>query len=275
MLDGLGDRSFPELGDKTPLQAAKTPTLDALAERGATGMFHAGRLGQAFSSQDAHFSLFGYEQHETPRRGVLEAAGAELFLAPHDVAVLGRLATAVEEDRRLVVVDRMPSARPEELSELVAEIRRFKSRGIRFEFTQVQQLEGILVMKGNVSPHFTDNDPMFDGLPAAEVKPLADVADDYVAVSSARALKKYLVWAHHRLREHPVNQMRVAKGEVPLNALLTHHADSSRRVMPFSERWGLRGLFISPKLVQWGLATVLGMEVCKVKSTGDPGADLV
>ena len=28
LLDGLGDRSYPELDFKTPLQAAKTPVLD-------------------------------------------------------------------------------------------------------------------------------------------------------------------------------------------------------------------------------------------------------
>ena len=41
LLDGLGDRSFASLGDKTPLQAAHTPNLDALAKRGANGLFHA------------------------------------------------------------------------------------------------------------------------------------------------------------------------------------------------------------------------------------------
>ena len=130
-------------------------------------------------------------------------------------------------------------------------------------------------MKGNVSPHVTDNDPMFDGLLAAEVKPLSYAADDHAAILTSQALKKYLVWAHNRLKEHPVNQARVAKGKEPLNALLTHHADTPRPVMTFDKRWGLKALLISPKLVQWGLASVLGMDVCKVKTTGDPGHDLV
>ena len=36
-LDGLGDDPIPELGDRTPLEAARTPSLDSLAERGRTG----------------------------------------------------------------------------------------------------------------------------------------------------------------------------------------------------------------------------------------------
>ena len=39
LLDGLGDRSFPELHYMTPLQAAATPTLDSLAAIGANGFF--------------------------------------------------------------------------------------------------------------------------------------------------------------------------------------------------------------------------------------------
>jgi 2,3-bisphosphoglycerate-independent phosphoglycerate mutase len=237
-------------------------------------MFHAGKVGLAFSSQDAHFSLFGYDWHEMPRRSILEAAGAGVHVGPHDVAVLGRLSTAVENDRRLFVVNRLSPVEPEELTELIGAIHRYKSRGIRFEFTQVQKLEGILTMKGSVSPYITDNDPMFDGRFAAEVLPLARAADDRDAVSTAKALKRYLSWAFNRLNEHPVNLARTAKGNAPLNVLLTHHADRLRHVMPFRKRWGLKGLLISSKLVQWGLASVLGMDVCKVKSSGDPGRDL-
>ncbi|MCI5125709.1 MAG: hypothetical protein D3925_14850, partial [Candidatus Electrothrix sp. AR5] len=32
LLDGLGDRAYPELGDRTPLQAAHTPNLDNFAQ---------------------------------------------------------------------------------------------------------------------------------------------------------------------------------------------------------------------------------------------------
>jgi len=34
VMDGVGDRPLKELGGKTPLQAAKTPTFDRLADEG-------------------------------------------------------------------------------------------------------------------------------------------------------------------------------------------------------------------------------------------------
>ena len=35
LIDGLGDVSIPELGNRTPLEAAHTPFLDALAGQNA------------------------------------------------------------------------------------------------------------------------------------------------------------------------------------------------------------------------------------------------
>lgn len=32
--DGMGDLPLPELKDRTPLEAARTPTLDSLCQRG-------------------------------------------------------------------------------------------------------------------------------------------------------------------------------------------------------------------------------------------------
>jgi 2,3-bisphosphoglycerate-independent phosphoglycerate mutase len=47
VMDGLGDRPVRELGGLTPLEAAHTPNLDALAARGITGVMNAlGAMGR-------------------------------------------------------------------------------------------------------------------------------------------------------------------------------------------------------------------------------------
>jgi len=258
----------------TPLQAAATPTLDALAAVGANGLFHADKLGMAFSSQDAHFSLFGYNWQEMPRRGLLEAVAAGLNVESGDVAVLGRLVTATEDQGKLLVVDRVPEATTEELETLMADVATFASHGVRFSFTRIKDVEGILFMRGNVSPLVTDVDPMFDGLYAAEAEPLRTGADYAAARITAQALKDYLVWVYKSLNGHPINKARAQRGQRPLNALVTHLADASKPVPSFRKRWGLKGLLISSKLVQWGVAKVLGMGLSKVKSSGNPGRDL-
>ena len=43
-LDGLGDDPIPELDGRTPLEAAATPVLDGMAQRGASGSGSGGGL---------------------------------------------------------------------------------------------------------------------------------------------------------------------------------------------------------------------------------------
>ena len=53
VLDGLGDLPNPRLNDKTPLEAAKTPRMDFLAEKGKTGLMYPIRKGVAPESDAA------------------------------------------------------------------------------------------------------------------------------------------------------------------------------------------------------------------------------
>src|SRR6056297_377091 len=92
LLDGLGDRSYAQLGGKTPLQAAHTPTLDKLAADGASGLYHPAAQGMALPSENAHFSLFGYDMTDFPGRGALEALGGGVRLSSADVALLAHFA---------------------------------------------------------------------------------------------------------------------------------------------------------------------------------------
>ena len=102
LLDGLGDRSYGQLAFQTPLQAAHTPFMDKIAASGANGLYHAGLLGQALPSENAHFAMFGYEATEFPGRGALEALGVGIDLAPDDVAVLAHFASLREENDCLI-----------------------------------------------------------------------------------------------------------------------------------------------------------------------------
>jgi 2,3-bisphosphoglycerate-independent phosphoglycerate mutase len=88
LLDGVGDRSHPELKHRPPLQAARTPALDRLVRVGANGLYHAAQVGQALPSENAHFAMFGYDMDVFPGRGALEALGAGIDLAPESVAML-------------------------------------------------------------------------------------------------------------------------------------------------------------------------------------------
>ena len=73
--DGMGDYPMAELGGKTPLEAAKTPSLDELARRGELGCARTIPPGKEPGSDIANLAIMGYDpvRYHTGR-APLEAA---------------------------------------------------------------------------------------------------------------------------------------------------------------------------------------------------------
>lgn len=275
LLDGVGDRSCPELNHLTPLQAARTPCIDQLVQDGASGLYHAGLLGQALPSENAHFAIFGYGMEGFPGRGALEALGAGIPMDSGAVALLAHFVTVEgAPDGALVLMDGKPEASDEEITALVQSIGRYCAGGVQLHLHHTQGYRGILALSGDVVPFVTDSDPLFKGRPVSAVVPWAAFADKPEALRTSQILGSYLEWVHRTLLYHPVNVARQKEGRPMLNGLVTQRAGRLRKVTPFTEKWGLRGLSIASGIVYHGLAGYLGMEVHKVADTRHPGRDL-
>ena len=54
IIDGMADRPLNELGDKTPLEAAKTPNMDNMANLGVNGIMDPIRPGIRAGSDTSH-----------------------------------------------------------------------------------------------------------------------------------------------------------------------------------------------------------------------------
>lgn len=277
LLDGLGDRAHPALGDLTPLQAADTPALDSLARGGCNGLYHAGLMGQAMPSELAHCKLFGYPDSAFPGRGALEALGAGIALGESDVALMARLVLAREESGRLRLVKDTPQASPDEAASLAACLPNMEIDGLAFQYRHVRGLHGLLVIRPgrrSPSPWITDVNPIRDGAMLIEPTPLAEADDLEAAKRTARALKSYLLEARELLRGHEINVRREKSGLDPLNALATQRAGRLVRTVPFEKRYGLKGACLASGDVYRGLAAHLGLDFKAVRDTADPGRDL-
>src|SRR5881398_356145 len=101
VLDGLGDVATREQGYLTPLEAAATPNLDALAKDSAQGRMLPVAPGITPGSGPGHLGLFGYDPLEFQvGRGVIEALGLGVELKAGDVAARANFCTV--NDKKIV-----------------------------------------------------------------------------------------------------------------------------------------------------------------------------
>src|ERR1035437_5945022 len=104
VLDGVGDIATREQGYLTPLEAAVTPNLDALAKDSAQGRMIPVAPGITPGSGPGHLGLFGYDPLEFQvGRGVIEALGLGLELRAGDVAARANFCSL---DAKGIVTDR-------------------------------------------------------------------------------------------------------------------------------------------------------------------------
>lgn len=282
ILDGLADRVWPQLDGATPLEAAPTPNLDALAALGLTGLMHPLGRGKAPGSELAHFVLFGYPAEEFPGRAVFETLGEGLPLDDGDVVFRFLLAaTRREEDGSLRVAHRRPELSEDQRRRYADAIEPFEHAGVRFETSYTSVGQGIVYARNTqgheaerLSPEVTDGDPFSDGKLVPRMLPLADARDPLGAARLADALDAYLHHAHLALRAHPLNVARIQTGLPAVDMPLLKWPGRLRELQPFAERTGLRAATLSWGFLYRGLAAALGLEPLGEPYLGDHADDL-
>jgi len=282
ILDGIADRPWPVLGDRTPLQAAATPNLDRFAALGLTGVLHPLGRGMAPGSELAHFVLFGYPAELYPGRAVFEALGEGLALTGDEVVFRGLFSTVERRaDGSLVVLERRTEVSDEECVELAAAVTPFEHAGVRIEFVYNSQHQGIVFLRRDTghgatapSEHVTDSDPYVPGRPVTKVEPLVGAPKPHDALDTASALNAWLAHVFATLDAHPVNHRRRDRGESPANFLLVKWSARWRPLPALADVSGFRGASVSSGVTFKGICAALGMEWYGVDYLPDWTADL-
>jgi 2,3-bisphosphoglycerate-independent phosphoglycerate mutase len=255
IIDGLGDEPIPELGNKTPLEAAKTPNLDFLAKNGLCGAIVPWREDEKLpTSEDTHLAIFGYDPKKSnPGRGVLEALGAGLKIEKDDICFRGNFAT-VDED--LKIIDRR-AERIERTEGLISALNKIKIKGAKIFLKKAFGHRFVLVLRGkNLSPKVSSNDPKKVGLPVLKISGSS---------KTCKILNEFLERARFVLKNHPENKKRILSGKLPANYILLRGAGKLKKIKSFKEKYKLEAGFIAGGTLYKGIAKYLGMKETKVK----------
>jgi 2,3-bisphosphoglycerate-independent phosphoglycerate mutase len=272
-LDGLADDLVPELGDRTPLEAAKTPFLDSLARQGRTGVATTVGRGIAPESDIAVFAILGYDpREEHPGRGVVEAIGVGMDFRDGELAYRVNFATADWPE----IVDRRVGRdlSSEEAQALAGEVSRTLSLpGATFDLRATVEHRGALVIRSNdgeLSAEVTNTDPAYRkeghlGVALETFEPVvarAEPLEDTDAARLAAELTNSFVEGAARILDaSEVNAERRRAGKLPGNLILTRDGGDHRPALqPIKERFGPSwGCFVEMP-VERGIALILGME---------------
>jgi 2,3-bisphosphoglycerate-independent phosphoglycerate mutase len=129
--DGMADYPLEALDGRTPLEAARTPNMDALATRGILGLAKTVPDGMTPGSDTANLSVFGYDPRSAySGRAPLEALSMDIDLGERDIALRCNIVTTDAGTMRSFTADHIDSA----FSKIVmAELNReLASGGIEF-----------------------------------------------------------------------------------------------------------------------------------------------
>jgi len=249
VLDGLGDIATTEQGELTPLEAAKTPNLDALVRRGcAQGRMIPVAPGITPGSGPGHLGLFGYDPIDWEvGRGVIETLGLGIELKNGDVAARANFCTL---DAKGLVTDRRAGRIATEVCERLCGILSSKIKKIGT--TQVLIYPGkehrfVVVFRGaGLEGPLTDTDPNREGLPIATAKPVDPKSAGQKKV--AKLIADFYAVA-----------LPLLKKEAPANGFLMRGVAHQPDIPTFEQRYGLKAAALAVYPMYKGLSQLVGM----------------
>lgn len=273
ILDGLADEPNPTLDGMTPLSAADTPHLDCLAATGALGVVQTGQAPGLIPETDEGLqALLRRGLPKKPlKRGLLEALGMGIPLAPGAVLLRGNLATRQADGS---LTDRRAGRIRSGVPELLRGLRSVQlSRGMRGHIFPGHEHRVVVMLAGSgLSDAITDTDPG-SASPIQHVQKCRPLDGTPEAARTAAALNELLAIARDHLSSHPVNTEKISQGDFPANCLITRGAASTDQ-LPEKDAPAL-GAMISGCGTALGVARAIGLvPTTSPKMTGNLDTDL-
>ena len=259
--DGMADYKIPSLGNKTPLQAANKPMIDSLAKQAEIGLCKTVPDGFKPGSDVANLSVMGYNPENCyTGRSPLEAVSIGIQLKDTDVTLRCNLVTLsdepVYEDKTMLdySAGEISSA---EAKELIDYLKKYFDSD-RFTLYNGVSYRHCLVSAGGKTGHDLTPPHDISQKPIKNYLPKGPDADAYLAMMKRSA---------QLLKDHPINQARIAAGKRPANSVWFWGEGTKPALENFETKFGIKGAVISAVDLVKGIGILAGMKIIEV-----PGA---
>ncbi len=249
--DGMAGKPLEELRGRTTLEAARTPVMDALAERAEIGMASMVPEGMAPGSDTANLSVLGYDPKiYYTGRSPLEALSIGVDMADTDVSYRCNIVTLSEDEgayeEQRILDHSSGEISTEDAAVLIDAVKKELSRE-GYEFYAGTSYRHLLIWKhGEVM----------------ELTPPHDVLTERVGayLPEHPVFREMMEKSYEILKNHPINVERKKQGKNPANSLWFWGAGTRPALTSFQEKTGKKGVMISAVDLLKGIAVGAGMD---------------
>jgi 2,3-bisphosphoglycerate-independent phosphoglycerate mutase len=256
--DGMADYPIDALGGKTPLEAASTPNIDALAARSFLGMARTVKPGFPPGSDIANMAVLGLDPSlYYTGRAPIEAVSIGVSLAENDTAFRINFVTLGKDIDGTVMEDYSAGhISTEEAGVLLDHLRPVITKHKGVKIYRGVEYRHLMVING-----FNNND--LKSTPPHDIT--GQTCEPFLPNDAL--LRSIIDESMAALKDHPVNLARRAKGKHEASALWPWGEGKGMRCPTLMDEFGITGAMISAVDLLKGLGKLRGMEVVNV-----PGA---
>ncbi|MBE6857347.1 MAG: cofactor-independent phosphoglycerate mutase [Ruminococcus sp.] len=260
LCDGMADYPVEELGGKTPLETAKTPCMDKLAQTAQVGLVKTVADGMKPGSDVANLSVLGYDPEVYyTGRSPLEAGSIGIDMKKTDVSLRCNLVTVTDEPvyEDKTILDYCADDISTEEAKILVEYLAENLNSDEFKFYSGVSYRHCLIWDNGTMDIGTMTPPHdITGRPVKEYVPKHENAQKLYAL-----MKK----SYELLKDHPVNKAREEKGLRPANSIWLWGEGVRANLDAFKEKYGLSASMISAVDLLKGIGKFSGMSVVDVK----------
>lgn len=259
--DGMADEPIEELGGKTPLEYAVTPTMDKYSKMSEIGMVHTIPEGMSPGSDTANLAVLGYNPRKYyTGRSPLEALSIGVDMKDTDVALRCNIVTVSTDDKpyeEKTIIDHSSSEISTEDAAVLLEAVRKELETEIYKFYVGTSYRHLTIWdKGEVVPLTPPHDI------------LGRVIGEYLPQDAV--LREMMKKSYDILVNHPINVERMNKGLNPANSIWFWGAGTKPCVTSFEEKNHKKGVMISAVDLLKGIA--VGADMTNVIVEGADGS---
>ncbi len=259
--DGMADYPLEALDGRTPLEVAKKPNIDRLARGGELGMVKTVPEGFKPGSDVANLSAMGYDPRACyTGRSPLEAVSIGIQMNETDVAFRCNVVTLSDEpdyaDKTMLDYS-SGEITTEEAAELIRAVG------------EALGTEALVFYPGISYRHCMI---WHEGPVGLDLTPPHDISDRKIReyLPENPVILDLMKRSYEILKDHPVNQARMARGLNPANSIWLWGEGTRPGVSRFEETYGVKGSVISAVDLIKGIGICAGMKVIEVEgATGN------